>query len=67
MVDVSNKINVGDLDWNEYKRKQLGAATDGSALGCSLVKLPPDEASAPGSHPDESMFQRTLQADAKVE
>lgn len=40
-------VNVEDVDWtdidhgdHEFRRKQLGAATAGDELGCSLYELP---------------------------
>ena len=47
-------IHESDLDWAEtdegdacFRRKQLGEAADGDALGASLYELPPGEQSWP--------------------
>lgn len=47
-------VNETDLDWTEtergetgFRRKKLGAATDGDGLGCSLFELPPGKRSWP--------------------
>lgn len=44
-----NVVGKDDLDWSEqhhgekfgFRRKQLGAATGGEKLGCSLYEVPP--------------------------
>lgn len=48
------KTNVADLEWStqgdgtmEVRRKQLGEATDGDKLGCSLYELPAEKRSWP--------------------
>jgi uncharacterized cupin superfamily protein len=49
MVDRPNVVGVGDQEWEEqshgekfgYRRKQLGSATGGEKLGCSLYEVPP--------------------------
>jgi len=47
-------VNERDLDWTEhdhgdaaFRRKQLGAAADGEAIGCSLYEVPPDHEAWP--------------------
>ncbi|OYR59168.1 cupin domain-containing protein [Halorubrum halodurans] len=47
-------VNEADLEWTEtdrgearFKRKQLGEAAGGDALGCSLYELPPGHKSWP--------------------
>jgi uncharacterized cupin superfamily protein len=47
-------VHKSDVDWTElseneteFRRKQLGEATDGEALGCSLYELPPGRKSWP--------------------
>ncbi|PSQ56790.1 cupin [Halobacteriales archaeon SW_8_68_21] len=47
-------VNADDLPWTtpetenaKWRRKQLGEAADGDALGCSLYELPPGERSWP--------------------
>lgn len=44
------RVNESDLDWTDLdqggmriRRKQLGEAAGGEALGCSLYELPPGE------------------------
>jgi uncharacterized cupin superfamily protein len=48
------KVNQRDLDWDVvdrgevgWRRKQLGEAAEGDALGCSLYELPPGTRSWP--------------------
>ncbi len=48
------KVNEGDLEWTDIeqggmclRRKQLGEAADGEALGCSLYELPAGEQAWP--------------------
>ena len=47
-------VNEAELDWEEYdhgetgfRRKELGAAADSDALGCSLYELDPGDRSWP--------------------
>ncbi|MFB6104847.1 MAG: cupin domain-containing protein [Halobacteriaceae archaeon] len=47
-------VNEADLDWTEshhgdtaFRRKQLGAAADGDAIGASLYELEPDHRAWP--------------------
>ncbi|QAU12041.1 cupin domain-containing protein [Halorubrum sp. BOL3-1] len=47
-------VNADDLSWTtpetengKWRRKQLGEAANGDALGCSLYELPPGERSWP--------------------
>ncbi|MFD1571472.1 cupin domain-containing protein [Halorubrum laminariae] len=48
------RVNADELAWSEpdddaagWRRKRLGAAAGGNALGCSLYELPPGERSWP--------------------
>src|SRR3712207_603349 len=49
MVDRPNVVGDGDLEWEEqshgekfgYRRKQLGPASGGEKLGCSLYEVAP--------------------------
>ncbi len=48
------RVNRRDVDWEEtdrgaagWRRKRLGDAAGGEALGCSLYELPPDRRSWP--------------------
>ncbi len=49
MKEHPNVVNEKDLDWGEQKhgdkfyhrRKQLGSASGGEKLGCSLYEVPP--------------------------
>jgi len=55
MVDRSNVVGDGDLQWDEqshgekfgYRRKQLGSAAGGEKLGCSLYEVPPGRRAFP--------------------